>query len=141
MDNTYLPTFLMEQSWPESVKKDFTATLHKFMAVLTEATYQARNETKLYIPQEEITSIEIAAQDKDLIYRLESMTIHWTRQIKDVINKESNNESSQESDELGPIEEIQFWTNRSQDLKRIATQLKKPELLKILSVLKKNTDQ
>ena len=35
MNGVYLPTFLANNTWPESVKKEFSGQLHKFMASLT----------------------------------------------------------------------------------------------------------
>ena len=38
----------------------------------------------LYIPMEPIGQPDVAAKQKDLVQRLESTLIHWTRQIKEV---------------------------------------------------------
>ncbi len=38
----------------------------------------------LYVPEEVIETPEEAVTDKDLVQRLESTLIHWTRQIKEV---------------------------------------------------------
>jgi hypothetical protein len=35
MHGVYIPLFVENQKWPESVKKDFVSQLHKFMAILT----------------------------------------------------------------------------------------------------------
>jgi len=78
MSNVYLPSMLKEESWPDTVKKQFTGQLHKFMASLTEVTYERKGKTLLYIPQETTDK----KKDKDLIQRLESILIHWTRQVK-----------------------------------------------------------
>ena len=39
--------------------------------------------------------------------------IFWTRQIKEVLNAQDALETSESS---GPLEEIEFWNNRCQDL-------------------------
>ena len=36
MNGDYLNKFLGENDWPEGVKKDFVASLHTFMATVTE---------------------------------------------------------------------------------------------------------
>ena len=46
--------------------------------------HQAKGKTALYIPGEDISDVKAAAKDKDLVQRLESTVIHWTRQIKEV---------------------------------------------------------
>ncbi len=48
----------------------------------------AKGKTVLYLPAENIPSPEIAAKEKDLVQRLESTVIHWTRQIKEVVNNQ-----------------------------------------------------
>ena len=42
----------------------------------------------LYIPMEPIGQPDVAAKQKDLVQRLESTLIHWTRQIKEVLNRQ-----------------------------------------------------
>ena len=59
------------------MRKDYIRSLHKFMS-LTEAVNQ-KGKTVLYIPAEALDNVERAAQDKDLVQRLESTVIHWTR--------------------------------------------------------------
>ena len=49
------------------------------MAVITEACYSAKGMTNLYIPNEDLNDIDTAVKDKDLIQRLESIVIYWTR--------------------------------------------------------------
>ena len=50
MNNEYLTKFLGENDWPDGVKKDFVASLHSFMATLTEQSNLAKGKTFLYIP-------------------------------------------------------------------------------------------
>lgn len=42
MNAVYLPSFLTNTTWPETVKREFSGQLHKFMASLTETTNQAK---------------------------------------------------------------------------------------------------
>ena len=134
MNTDYLSKFLSDKSWPEGVRKDFIAGLHKFMAALTEASHISKGRTTLYIPQEDLSDIEAAAKDKDLLQRLESTVIFWTRQIKEVV---SNQESQQSNENLSsPIDEIDHWNIRTNNLDVLHKQLQKPELKKICSVLR-----
>jgi hypothetical protein len=41
------------------------------MATLTEVTFHIKGTTMLYIPKEELSNIEQACSDKDLLQRLE----------------------------------------------------------------------
>jgi dynein heavy chain len=54
MHGLYVPAVVGNTSWPEAVKADFTAQLHKFMANLTETVFEVKNKTILYIPAEQI---------------------------------------------------------------------------------------
>ena len=86
MSGAFVPLCLKDGSWPETIKKDFSGQLQKFMASLTETAWDAQGKTMLYIPMEHIGRPEEAAKQKDLVQRLESTLIHWTRQIKEVID-------------------------------------------------------
>lgn len=134
MNNEYLNQFLQDKTWPDGVRKDFIAGLHKFMAALTEASHISKGRTTLYIPSEDLSDIEAAAKDKDLLQRLESTVIFWTRQIKEVV---SNQESQQSNEHLSsPLDEIDHWTTRTNNLDVLYKQLQKPELKKICAVLR-----
>jgi len=86
MNTDYVKKLLQDNDWPDGVKKEFIANLHRFMAFLNETTHAARGQTYLYIPDEDLTDIEAAAKDKDLLQRLESTVIYWTRQIKELVS-------------------------------------------------------
>ena len=58
--------------------------------------------------------------------------IHWTRQIKEVLNSQDAYETSETS---GPLEEIQFWNSRCVDLSGISDQLDKPGVKQIQKIL------
>jgi len=141
MQGVYLPTFLSNGTWPDSIKKELSGQLHKFMASLTETTYALQGHTVLYLPDEDLQRedaraqrerIEEAAKDKELVQRLESTLIHWTRQIKEVV---SNQETSHHVDNSGPLEEIAFWRSRTLDLSGIKTQLDRDGVKLIVQVL------
>jgi len=79
MNAEYVPKLLGENDWPDGVRKEFQANLNKFMATITEESQQAKGRTYLYIPEETITDTHTACKDKDLLQRLESTVIYWTR--------------------------------------------------------------
>ena len=80
MNHMFIPTIMTEKSWPDNVKKEFLAQLHKFMTSVTEVCFQLEGYTELYIPKEDLSNTD--GQDKDLIQRLETTIIQWNRQIK-----------------------------------------------------------
>ncbi|ETO18851.1 flagellar inner arm dynein 1 heavy chain beta [Reticulomyxa filosa] len=110
MNQIYLPTILSNHSWPTSVRKELSEKLHKFMATLTESVNQEKGKTVLYVPKEEIQGRSVQCQvtffcdaalllkkkkkellaDTELIRGLESLLIHWTRQIEEMVKKSNN---------------------------------------------------
>ena len=65
MNNDYLKKLLNENDWPEGVKLEFFANLHRFMAFLNETTYLNKGQTYLYIPDEDLSVIDAVVKDKD----------------------------------------------------------------------------
>lgn len=132
MQGVYAPSFLRNTTWPESFRKDFASQLHKFMASLTETTHSLRGSTVLYVPQEDLDDADRASKDKDLVQRLESALIHWTRQIKEIVNEKDNMDNA---DSAGPLSDIAFWRARAADLNGIKNQLERADVKQIVEVL------
>ena len=65
---------------------------------------------------------------------MESTIIQWNRQIKEIV---SNTDSQQENENSGPLDEIDYWRNRQENLKHIDEQLENPELKQIVRFLEK----
>lgn len=132
-----LPKFLKDKDWPDNIKKDLLEQTHKFMAILTEIVSQRAGTTQLYVPKDYLTE-ELSPNDqKDRNHRLKEVLSHWTKQIRDLINNQTN---QSESENAGPLEEIQNWAMRRDNLINIRDQLENPELKKILDILE-NADQ
>lgn len=88
MNEKYIPFILNELKWPDGIKKELIANLHKFMINLSQTYFADRKQVVLYIPRENISETEI--KDKDLISRLETIMIEWTTQIRDfMFNQET----------------------------------------------------
>lgn len=134
MKSQYIPAFLNDQSWPENVRKEFIAEMHKFMATTTEIAFQRDGQTKLYLPKENLNSAK-DSQEKDLIHRLESTLLGWNKQIREIIN---NPRSQNDSELAGPLDEIKYWRSRQENLSSIQKQIESPELQKILDILRKS---
>jgi dynein heavy chain len=134
MTHDFVPKLHAEQEWPDGVKKEFQANLNKFMATLTEESATMKGKTQLYIPEEHISDIDTANRDKDLVQRLESTVIYWTRQIKEVV---SNQETQNSQESSSPLDEIEHWRSRSQNLMALKTRLQEPKLKRIIEVLQR----
>ncbi len=135
MSGLYAPLFFGNKMWPDSIKNDFASQLHRFLATLTDIRWRMEGITKLYIPKEGLDiPVEQAAKDKELVQRLESAMVHWCRQLKDVSNSQ---DASGVDENTGPLEEIEFWKARTQDLIGISQQLDQESIKRITAILKK----
>ncbi|TNJ27094.1 Dynein heavy chain [Giardia muris] len=86
MNTVYTPWICSQSSWPASVRDEFLSQVERYMASLTEAAYLTRGRTVLYVPTFEALDPETAFRNKELIPRLESLVVHWTRQIKELLS-------------------------------------------------------
>ena len=108
MSGVYAPIGFGNTSWPDSTKNDCAAQLHKFLESLTDTKWKMAGKTVLYIPNEGEAKLqgEEVHRDKELVQRLETAMIHWTRQIKEVL---SSQDALETSENAGPLEEVQFY--------------------------------
>ena len=67
-----------------------------------------------------------------LDYFIAGAMIHWTRQIKEVLSSQDAYETSENA---GPLEEIEFWRSRCDDLSGISDQLDKEGVKHIQAIL------
>jgi dynein heavy chain, axonemal len=115
-----------------STNNELSWHYHRLMATLTDTIHSSDNRTFLYCPNFEFKSVVDAAQDKEKLQIMESIVIHWTRQIKDVVNSHENSASAESS---GPLDEIEFWKVRAEDLLGIQRQLEVDTVTRIIEVL------
>ncbi|KAM7541340.1 hypothetical protein Aperf_G00000036599 [Anoplocephala perfoliata] len=133
MSSIYVPTFFADKTWPDSIKNDFALQLHRFMSALTDTRWKINAKTVLYIPLEGFNHPPAEqAKDKDLVSRLEMIVIHWTRQIKEVLSSQS---ALDDDERTGPVDEIEYWRNRCDDLMGISKQLDNKNILVIAQIL------
>ena len=103
------------------------------MSELTDTISKREGKIKLYIPQENLDQ-EMSTNDrKDMNHRLDAVLINWNRQIKELINVQVN---QNDSDNAGPIDEINQWKQRRDNLMNVKEQLENPELKQILDFLR-----
>ncbi|XP_077826327.1 dynein axonemal heavy chain 2 isoform X1 [Macaca mulatta] len=133
VSGVFAPQIFANTTWPESIRNHFASHLHKFLACLTDTRYKLEGHTVLYIPAEAMNmKPEVVVKDKELVQRLETSMIHWTRQIKEVLSAQETVETGENS---GPLEEIEFWRNRCMDLSGISKQLVKKGVKHVESIL------
>ena len=132
MKNLVERSLLENSSLTESARNELQGHYHRCMSTLTDAMYSKGSRTVLYSPHFDFTSIAEAAASKDRLQIMESIVIHWTRQIKDVIN---NHDSLSSAETSGALVEIDFWKDRAQNLLGIQNQLESSSVIKIIDVL------
>lgn len=131
MNGYYLQRLQANKSWPESIQREFRGQFYRFMSSLTETVSRGCGKTVLYLPP--VNPDKFNYKDKDLVQQLESTVIHWTRQIKEVINNQDN---AHDAEGAGPLEEIKFWEHRTQDLSGITDQLNRQGVKEIVDILR-----
>ncbi|KAF5292010.1 hypothetical protein FQA39_LY14127 [Lamprigera yunnana] len=100
---------------------------------LTDLHYRLHGLTVIYIPLEgKGVPVEVANKDKELIKRLEGVTVYWTRQIQVCLKDQDQNTPD---DLLCPIDEYEFWIYRYENLCGVDYQLTNPHLTHICSIL------
>ncbi|XP_051578639.1 dynein axonemal heavy chain 2 [Myxocyprinus asiaticus] len=133
MHGVHAPQVTISTAWPESTKNNYSEHMHRFLTNLTDSRFKLLGSTALYIPLEALQySPKMAVKNKELVYRLEMVMIHWTRQIKAVLNSQ---EMGEMEDSSGPLEEISFWKSRCADLASISQQLQKPGVCHLQAIL------
>ena len=142
----YLPLLTNEKNqdqWSEMVAKDVTETFSEFVANVQITQGNILGTTTLPLPPqpplldskenpEEIPrrSMSINPDDnsdltgespkishKDRVHQLESCLITWTKQIKSVLKREPEQLLSEPTNP-GPLEELDFWKSKSDNLNR-----------------------
>src|SRR3546814_11329156 len=73
---------------------------------LAEAVNGSSGKTVLYTPVFEFGNVVEAAKSKDLVQQVDSIVIHWTKQLKNVLNNHDN--PTQAAELTGPLDEINF---------------------------------
>ncbi|XP_070711337.1 dynein axonemal heavy chain 2 [Pempheris klunzingeri] len=117
----------------KSIKDNYTNNIHCYLASLTDDVYKKVGNTVLYIPMEGLQcSPEEASKDKKLVQRMETVMIHWTDQIKELLSAQ---EIVTMRENCGPLQEIAFWKSRSTKLLDVSQQLQKPGVKHIHNIL------
>lgn len=67
-----------------------------------------------------------------LVLPLVAVLIHWTEQIKELLNAQN---MTKVGDNCGPLQEIAFWKSRSEKLLDMSQQLQNPAVRHIYTIL------
>jgi len=98
----------------ELVTKDLMDKFHVFLAHTYVTLGQVEGRTMLPLPPNDVTSVE-KTSSKDKANLLENAIVHWTKQIKNVLKRDPEM-VLKTGDHPGPLSELEFWQNKSEDL-------------------------
>jgi len=120
----------------ELVTKDLMDKFHVFLAHTYVTLGQVEGRTMLPLPPNDVTSVE-KTSSKDKATLLESAIVHWTKQIKNVLKRDPEM-VLKTGDHPGPLSELEFWQNKSEDLQSICAQLSSERIKRVLKFLEQN---
>lgn len=131
MENEFYPIIFDDSGVSnQSSRIELLGLYHRFMAALTETSNEEQDRTTLYLPTQDS---RVDFSEKAVIQQLESIAIHWMREIKSILNNHVNSMAAGKL--VGPIEELSFWKSRAIDLSNILCQLKSNEVKYVISTL------
>jgi len=118
-------------SIPEITAKEIQERFMKFVAQTSVTVGLTAGKTLLPIP-----SIKNSKKmdPKDLVHTLETAVVHWTTQIKGVLAQDAEQLLTPTS-HPGPINELEFWKDRSDNLDNLEEQLHQRKVLKCIKLL------
>ncbi|XP_076856222.1 dynein axonemal heavy chain 9 [Brachyhypopomus gauderio] len=128
--------------WPHVVSQDLLRHVHALKTSVFVVAGQVKGKTLLPLPpgSERIEQATFQREkrgdllDKNLIHAIESMVIEWSRQIHEVLKRDSS-EPLLEGQNPTPHVELNFWKNRYADLECIHDQFKSPKVAKMAELL------
>ena len=124
-----------QEGWPDVIAKELTENLHKFLANAYVTIGHMQGQTLLPLPPDDVySSMEKNQHDKDSVHVLETSVVAWTRQIKEVLHLDPET-ALKSGNHPGPQAEIEFWTNKAQNLNSIHDQLSSDKVRQVIKVL------
>jgi dynein heavy chain len=114
----------------DSVKGEFKSSLHRFCTVITHTIQQLSGDVRLAVPAVTIDDPHAAAGDEEVKAILVDAVEEWTNTITAVVAAASERDKGSR-----PLQEVEFWRNRSATLSTIYEQLSQPAVKAMLATL------
>ena len=130
----YLPLVTqaaLTQGWPETLAKEVMGYFNLTIANITTTIGEKNGTTSLPLPPSETSPL---MDEKERTYQLETSIITWTRQIKDIL-KADPEEELKAGKHVGPDVEVAYWEYQANNLNAISEQLKGARIQKVVEVL------
>ena len=126
--------------WSVGTRTELAGHYHRLMASLNDCSNNIHGKTNLYLPFKNNKFLGIEDYNGkntniDEIQLYEFIAIHWTKQLKTLI---IDKHQTRNIEELGPLEEINFWRSRANDFSCVSRQLLSKGIQYVLSVLRQH---
>ena len=137
-NEVYLPLLqrtAVVQRWPEVLYKDVISNFHQMLANLYVTIGETHGSTLLPLPPPAPEGDSAGgAGDQDRVHELENSIIVWTRQIKNILKADPEQELKA-GRHVGPEVEVEFWKFKSSNLTSINDQLVGEKINSVVGVL------
>ncbi|XP_061081745.1 dynein axonemal heavy chain 11 [Conger conger] len=126
-------------TWPRGLSEDICRHMEQLKSQLVTLQGRAQGRTLLPLPlcveRAQLPDSAGWSVDRSMLYAMETMVIHWTHQIWDVLQKDSSRALLQ-GEHPGPSAELVFWVMQRDNLLGIQRQIQNPKVEKIVEILK-----
>ena len=133
-NEAYLPLMTqaaLTQGWPDTLAKEVMGLFTTTLSNITVTIGEKQGTTSLPLPPADTSPL---MDEKERMYQLETSIITWTRQIKDIL-KADPEEELKAGKHVGPDVEVEFWIYKAANLNAIQEQLKGTRIQKVIEVL------
>ncbi|KAL4450636.1 hypothetical protein ABPG77_000992 [Micractinium sp. CCAP 211/92] len=121
---------------PEVVVKNIATSMQKFVASVHVAAGQLRNQTVLPLPPVGEADLSGGTPSTEAVHLLEAALVTWTRQLRAVLMRDPESAAAEMGGaQPGPLAELDYWADRSAQLKGIWEQLARPQVQQIMRAL------
>ena len=145
MSNIFMPLLSVKtlssaeetvQSKPNMLRDEFMLNMNKFVQQIRRTINQIEGRFGLDIPENikelDNESEEKIAQNPEAVEMLENTVSNWQNQVLQSIEEQLKAERNAP----GPLAEIEYWRERNASLIALLEQLKRPEVMKMLNILR-----
>ncbi|KAF8783159.1 Dynein heavy chain 2 like protein [Argiope bruennichi] len=129
----YFPMFSRSGEWSKCIKTDYLDHLSKFLLELFDLRNKLQKEIVFYVPDDIFDKdVRSVIDQKELLNQVERTVMKWIWLFTCVLMQGGNNNS----EESGPLEEIEFWKLKCNDLKKVLYQLERDDVKMCIEILK-----
>jgi len=126
---------------PQVKQQGLMTDTNSFLANTLVTLGLCEGKTLLPLPSVPLPArIDESHKDKDLLYQLESSIVQWSAQIKLAMRaspEQMLEDAKRTGLHPGPIDEIEFWQKKAENLSNLEAQLHLPSVIKVGLLLKK----